>query len=181
MATASPSIEWRYLTSLAWLPKNCPGYEETLLKLNPTITSTQLGNASSASQDLPSHHELTNELRQEIGGEILLTGREACRSCGINLTLDHRHHIMQIYTLKGPIAGKRYIKRCRSCSVSEYPGYYVYKGNRYFDTNWKNEKYLLTSLDTAFEIAMLRMFDIEFIHSSMSYLEKSAIYNEYHG
>lgn len=91
---------------------------------------------------------------------------------------------MKIYTeSQGTVLGSHYAKFCQNgrkgCSYTQHYGYHT-KGERstcYYDLDWQELAYLVSTSQTTFELIFLKKFDFEILISAMSYKQKSEIYN----
>lgn len=93
-------------------------------------------------------------------------------------------HYITIYTEEyGTVVGTHYHKYCqkfrKGCNFRQYYGYSS-EGNQsliFYDTQWAEQKYFVSSSETAFEVDMLRKFDSEILIGQISYNQKAEIYN----
>lgn len=63
-----------------------------------------------------------------------------------------------------------------------YYGYHT-KGPslHYFDEDWMNNKYFLSSQETAFDLQLLVRYDVQLLIGQVSYKQTAEIYNAVHG
>ena len=68
---------------------------------------------------------------------------------------------------------------CNSCSIEYFPDFYSYKNESYFYCYKINTKldYFFTSNDTAFEVKLLKWFDINLVRNVTSLSGFSDAYN----
>jgi hypothetical protein len=83
----------------------------------------------------------------------------------------------------GTLVGTHYHKYCGShrkgCSYRQFYGYSS-QGTQsvsFFDANWAQLEYFVSSSETAFEMKMLTKFDAELLLGHISYKQKADIYN----
>ena len=50
-----------------------------------------------------------------------------------------------------------------------------------YDTDWKSLQYFVSTRETGFEVALLKLFDVEILIGQLSYKQKADIYNYHHG
>jgi len=122
-------------------------------------------------------------------GIVLVSSKSTCRICGSKLLVrkERTSHIT-IYTESyGTVAGTQYHKYCQNfrkgCSFRQYYGYSS-EGNQsvhFYDSDWSEHRYFVSSSETAFEIDMLRKFDTELLIGQVSYNQKAEIYNYSNG
>eukprot|EP00058_Branchiostoma_floridae_P001186 XP_002586674.1 hypothetical protein BRAFLDRAFT_105480 [Branchiostoma floridae] len=81
----------------------------------------------------------------------------------------------------GTLFGMKYAKICsRKCHFVQHYGYYTIDGNKFYDDDWADIEYLLSSCNTAVQIKMLQDFDVELLIGILSYDQKADIYNYVH-
>ncbi|XP_019627743.1 PREDICTED: uncharacterized protein LOC109472414 [Branchiostoma belcheri] len=81
----------------------------------------------------------------------------------------------------GTFFGMKYPKICaQKCRFVQYYGYYTINGMKFYDDDWEENEYLLSSSVTAIQLKMLRDFDAELLIGIMSYDQKADIYNYVH-
>ena len=71
----------------------------------------------------------------------------------------------------------------KGCSFRQYYGYSS-EGNQsvvFYDAQWPQHKYFVSSSETAFELEMLKIFDAELLIGQISYNQKAEIYNYFNG
>ena len=197
----------RIIFAVAYLPKDFPHYWSVVSEsasrtctsandLQPDVVrlaveNLQFMNAKAFAVD--------KELAQEIHGFfsaptaphplgiVLVSPNDTCRLCGSTLCVrnDRQSHIT-IYTY-GTVVGTHYNKYCqkfrKGCSFRQYYGYSS-EGNQsvvFYDSQWPQHKYFVSSSETAFELEMLKKFNAELLIGQISYNQKAEIYNYFNG
>lgn len=67
----------------------------------------------------------------------------------------------------------------RGCKISQFYGY-TREGDGhgvFYDADWKDHTYFISSQETGFELSILRKFDVELLIGQLSYKQKALIYN----
>lgn len=140
-------------------------------------------------------HHLVKELQSTIVegnqmlGIILLSPNATCISCGSSLLVraDRPSRVTVYSDTEGTLIGSHYRKICKrfraGCKFVQHYGYYSIgeESAIIYNENWKEHKYFLSTRETAFEMALLKQFDIEILIGQLSYLQRSEIYNLKHG
>ena len=67
------------------------------------------------------------------------------------------------------------------CNLIEHYGYYTIGENKFYDEDWQENDDLLSSGKTAFDMKLLRKFEVEIVLGKLSFKEKADIYNEVYG
>jgi hypothetical protein len=118
-------------------------------------------------------------------GIILISPNTLCMKCGGNLTIrGDRYSKLALYTeAMGTVLARHYYKYCRKgCRFSQHYGYYSVDDRKYYyNTNWAELPYFVSSQETAFELQMIQKFDVELLIGQVSYKQKAEIYNLHHG
>ena len=121
-------------------------------------------------------------------GVNLISKKQRCIECGGKLLLRRdRPSKMTIYTdTYGTLPCCQYRKFCsnnrRGCHIVQHYGYYTKDTSElYFDSDWDDHKYFVSSQETAFELQLLTRFDFELLIGQISYKQKAEIYNAVHG
>ena len=199
----------RIIFAVAYLPKDYPHYwsviSEFASRACKSTSSLQPDVVRIAVQNLQFLNAKVfagdKELAQEIHGVfssptaqhpigiVLISSNDKCRLCGHSLQVrnDRASHIT-IYTEEyGTVVGTHYHKYCqkfrKGCNFRQYYGYSS-EGNQsliFYDTQWAEQKYFVSSSETAFELDMLRKFDSELLIGQISYNQKAEIYNYFNG
>ena len=103
------------------------------------------------------------------GGKLLLRGDRPCR--------------MTLYTESlGTVPATHFHKYCnnycKGCAFVQFYGYYkTGTGTLCYSVDWMSHPYFLSSQETGFKIAMLKVFDTELLIGQISYKQKADIYN----
>jgi hypothetical protein len=85
----------------------------------------------------------------------------------------------------GTLPAFHYHKYCRNhkkgCSVVQYYGYHT-NGlfQLHFDDDWEENKYFVSSQETAFELQLVSKFDVELLIGQVSYKQRAEMYNAIH-
>ena len=118
-------------------------------------------------------------------GVVLLSEKGSCRLCSKQLTAKTSRvvNVVVYHETKGSFMGCRIPKVCsnRSCNLIQHYGYYTIGESKYYDEDWQQNDYLLSSGKTAFDLKLLRKFEVEILLGKLSFKEKADIYNEVHG
>ena len=114
-------------------------------------------------------------------GIILISPASECILCGSELQLrKDRHAPVILYDLNlGTIPGAHYHKYCpkRSCSLTQYYGYYSVKGRVSFNSDWDLLPYFISSRETGFSIEILKQLDTNIMFGQISFKQQADIYN----
>lgn len=117
-------------------------------------------------------------------GAVLVSEKNVCRLCGKELRVKASRivNVVIYHETRGTFLGCRIPKLCsgRSCNMVQHYGYYTLGEKKYYDEDWEEHEYLLCSGKTAFEIRMLKKFEIEILLGKLSFKEKADIYNDVH-
>lgn len=115
-------------------------------------------------------------------GVILISKKSTCRLCGKQLTAKTSRvvNVMVYHKTRGSFMGCRIPKVCsnRSCKLIQHYGYYTIGESKFYDEDWQENDYLLSSGKTAFDMKLLRKFEVEILLGKLSFKEKADIYNE---
>ena len=114
---------------------------------------------------------------------FLMSTLTSCRKCTKKLVVEKQGKSFTLFTIsEGVQIGKRFIKRCPSCHISEHYGYYTinYAINKtrmldlkQFSTN----KYLMSTEESVFSMSMLQLYEWELLIGCLPFQTKSNIYN----
>ena len=120
-------------------------------------------------------------------GVNLISKKQRCVECGGKLLIRRdRPSKMTIYTdTYGTLPCYQYRKYCsnnrQGCHIVQHYGYYTKDTSElYFDSDWYDHKYFVSSQETAFELQLLTRFDFELLIGQISYKQKADIYNVIH-
>ena len=157
--------------------------EESFLALTSNLVSLY---------NLTGHEDLWKELHDAsikegmYGlGVVLMSGKSTCRLCSKQLTAKTSRvvNVMVYHETRGSFMASRIPKVCsnRSCKLIQHYGYYTIGESKFYDEDWQENDYLLSSGKTAFDINLLRKFEVEILLGKLSFKEKADIYNEVNG
>lgn len=120
-------------------------------------------------------------------GCVLISKNCTCKVCGDKLLIKARDSIRKIVVyddIHGTYMGCHYIKFCRnvSCKFRQYYGKYTTDGvELYYDQDWMDNNFFLSTQQTAFSMRLIKNFDTELLIGQISYNQKANIYNAIHG
>jgi len=203
------SILRRVIFAAVHLPKELPEYWETfsaflfqgkdkeieLDQLRIAVENLKLLNENAFSTDKELMREI-HDLRAmpEASaplGVVLISSHTTCKLCGGKLLIRHdRASSIIIYTESfGTVVGTHYHKFCqhfrKGCTMKQHYGYSSRNIEDQtvtsYDMDWEDHKYIVSTNDTAFEIQLLKRFDVELLLGQISYSQKSEIYNYHNG
>ena len=116
----------------------------------------------------------------------LKTTRTRCEYCNAPLEYikrDKRAEAFIIYTRYGTQLGKHHEHRCtnrRACRKGHYYGYSVTDKHTKYEKNCLENKYLVTSRQTAFSVMYLYDLTLQILFSNSSFQSLAKIYNNLH-
>jgi hypothetical protein len=184
-----------------YLPKECPNYwsivtafatqDSQICKdiddstIKATIENLQLINPAAFYTDCKLIEEIhaVYRIRDEPLGIVLISPNSECGECHSKLLIrkDRPSHVIVYTESYGTIAGTHYHKYCsrRGCTFRQYYGYHSNGDHSviFYDINWIQMEYFISSSETAFELKMLSKFDAELLLGQISYSQKASIYN----
>lgn len=118
-------------------------------------------------------------------GVVLMSMKTNCRICNKELRAKTSRvvNVIVYHELRGSFMGCCIPKVCsnRSCKLIQHYGYYSIGESRFYDEDWHENDYLLSSGKTAFDMQLLRKFEVEILIGKLSFKEKADIYNEVNG
>ena len=120
-------------------------------------------------------------------GCVLISKNTTCKVCGDQLLLKARDSIRKIVVsddVHGTYIGCHYIKFCRNstCKFRQYYGKHTTDVvELYYDQDWMDNDFFLSTQQTAFSMRLLRNFNSELLIGQISYNQKANIYNTIHG
>ena len=193
----------RIIFAVVYLPKDLPHYwsvvSEFASRACKSVNSLQPDVVRIAVENLQfingkafvADKELTHEIHGVFSsltaphpiGIVLISFNDKCRLCGSSLLVrNERASHITIYTEEyGTVVGTHYHKYCqkfkKGCNFRQYYGYSS-EGSQsviFYDAQWAEHKYFVSSSETAFELDMLRKFDSELLIVQMSYNQKAEI------
>jgi hypothetical protein len=156
---------------------------ENLRVINESIFATDR-DLSKEIHDLKTSSEAIYPL-----GVVLVSSQDICTSCGGKLLLrkDRPSHITVYTESFGTVNGSHYHKFCqhfrKGCTFKQFYGYTSggSEPQAIYDSTWSDNQYFISSSETAFEISMLKKFDVELLLGQISYSQKTDIYNLHNG
>lgn len=121
-------------------------------------------------------------------GITLVSSKNSCEHCGGKLLLrKDRPSQITVYTeSSGTVVGRHYHKYCQNfrkgCTFRQHYGYMSGGSTSLslYDREWLENKYFISTSETAFEMDMLKKFDAELLLGQISYSQKADIYNMHH-
>lgn len=119
-------------------------------------------------------------------GCVLISQNNTCKVCGGRLLLKARDSIRKIVVydeVHGTYIGCHYVKFCKNitCKFRQYYGKYTTDGvELYYDPDWMENDFFLSTQQTAFSMRLIKNFDTEFLIGQISYNQKTNIYNTIH-
>ena len=138
--------------------------------------------------------DLIKKLQAVVGpktcriGLVLISPNQTCLQCGSSLLVKaDRPSIVTVYTdTFGTVSSTHYRKLCKKfrsgCHFVQHYGHYSTGGSSiYFNDNWKELTYFLSTRNTAVEMSLLAQLDAEVLVGQLSYKQRSEIYNIKHG
>lgn len=196
----------RILFASAYLPRDLPDYWLAIarfashggLSLESQSVKIAVENLKSINEKaFATDKQLSRELHElhttpsnpRPLGIILVSSRTKCVLCGGKLLIrnDRGSHIMVYTESFGTVVGTHYHKFCQKfwngCSYRQYYGYSS-QGSQsvvYYDEDWMDHEYFISTSETAIEMTMLKKFDCELLLGQISYNQKAEIYNYSNG
>lgn len=197
----------RALFASVYIPKACPNYWEIVTQfakggsrsdedrdvstVRVMIENLQLfsGAAFVSDSQLIENIHSVRSVGDRCLGVVLVSANEECNLCnGKLLVRGDRPSHLTVYTESfGTIVGTHFHKYCQNnpkgCTFRQYYGYYS-EGNQsitFYNTNWAELNYFVSSSETAIEMKMLYKFDSELLLGQISYKQKADIYNYSNG
>lgn len=196
----------RILFAAVYLPTDLPNYWSVLTQfasqgnfsLQPQLMKIAVENLKSLNEKaFVTDKQLVNEIHAlpqtpsslSPLGIILVPPRTNCKLCGGKLLVrnDRGSHIMVYTESFGTVVGTHYHKFCQNfrkgCIFRQYYGYSS-QGSQslvYCDDECIEHEYFVSTSGTAFEMTMLKRFDVELLLGQISYSQKAEIYNYSNG
>ena len=113
---------------------------------------------------------------------VLVSLREKCRNCSKVLVVDANTHVVVIYhEQRGSYLASRVTKHCRTCKIYEHYGYWTQERKRHFDDDCLMNKFLLSSEDTAFQMALVKQCGNFLVVGAVSFATFSQTFNRRFG
>ena len=158
--------------TVAALMDNIQLFDERAFESDATLT-----------RELVSWKPSMSDARRPLG-LVLITPEKSCTICGQKLTLrrDRSASITVYDDNLGPVPGTHFHKICsnRTCNLTPYFGYYTIGSKTIFNANWRDLKYFVSSLLTAFSLSMLKRIDVEIVIGQLSYKQIADTFNQMH-
>ena len=171
----------QFATMNSYLSK---GLDPTTMKA--MIENLQLFNPTAFATDKQLMEEIhaLNSINEPLG-LVLVSSNEVSRLCRDRLLIcsDRSSHITVYTELFGTLLGTHYQKYCQNqrkgCSFRQYYRYHSDgdKSVTFYDNDWDQLDYFVSSSEAAFEMKMLSKFDAELLLGHISYKQKADIYN----
>ena len=118
-------------------------------------------------------------------GVVLVSKKDSCQSCNKKLSVKASRicNVVVYHESRGTFLGCRIGKVCsnRACNVTQHYGFYTVGEDKYYDEDWSEHEYLLSSGKTAFDMKLLSKFEVEILLGKLSFKEKADIFNEVNG
>ena len=113
---------------------------------------------------------------------ILVTNREECRRCKKLLVVDGKPRVVVIYHIfLGTYLGCRISKCCRRCKIYEHYGFWMENGERYFEEDFENMDFLMSSEETVFDMSLMRENASLLVMGALPFRTFAASYNRRFG
>ena len=139
------------------------------------------GLKESSPEEFRKFHDFTVECGHPMSS-VLVSEYQLCRKCGQSLVLDKKRHVVVIYhSERGTYLGCRMTKHCRKCKIYEHYGFWTCDGIKYFDKQSLQNKYLLSTEDTAFDMSLIRQCSSLLIVGAVAFSTFSASCNRRFG
>ena len=190
----------RIIFAVEYLPADCPNFWEAVYKFaclgSASILDVQKVKVLAENLQVLEEQAFATDkvLRQELQsmnhakagplGIVLISKRKDCQKCGGKLLIrNDRPSKVTIYTeSQGTVLGSHFHKFCQNsrkgCRYIQYYGYYsLSTESTYYSSNFEDLSYFVSTSKTAFEISLLKRFDIELLIGEISYKQKAEIYN----
>lgn len=183
---------WEEVASFA----NCGSSSQSLVEKQVTAKDAQLCvenlielDSGVFDNDIKLFSELCqwSTLANKPLGCVLISKNTICKVFGDQLLIKSRDSIRKIVVyddVHGTHIGCHYIKFCRTftCKFRQYYGKHTTDGvELYYDQDWMDNDFFLSTQQTAFPLRFLKNFDSELLIGQISYNQKANIYNTIHG
>lgn len=196
-----PSVLRRLLFAVSQLPNDLPNY------WNIAVQFATCGNQSYLTPDqakvlVENLHELDakafdtdRELLQQLMelqvsaskppiGLILISSNKECLLCGSQLQLrkDRCAPLIVYDDIIGTIPASHFHKYCtnRGCGLTQYYGYHTIDSSVYFDSNWDQLPFFISSRESAFSLSLMKRFNAEVVVGQLSFKQCAEVYNYTH-
>ncbi len=200
------SVIRRLVFASAVLPSDCPKYWEIVssfatdqVKSHPILTAARAKtfienlqfiepNTFTFDQQLHLHlQSYTAHLGKPIG-LVLVSTNITCKLCDSDLLVKaDRSSKVTVYSDQfGTVSGTHFRKICKrfrnGCQFVQHYGFYSNGGEKViYNDDYKSLPYFMSTRETAFEMSLLKQFDVEILIGQLSYNQRSDIYNLKHG
>ena len=93
---------------------------------------------------------------------ILISSNKECLLCGSELQLrkDRFAPLVLYDDVMGTISASHYHKYCtnQGCGLTQYYGYHTIDGSVYFDSNWEQLPFFVSSRESGFSLSLMKRF-----------------------
>lgn len=177
-----PSVLRRLLFAVSQLPNALPSYWNIAVQFATNGKQSYL-TPDQAKVLVENLHELDakafdtdRELLQQLMeyqvslskppiGMILISSSKECLLCGSQLQLrkDRSAPLIVYDDIMGTIPASHFHKYCtnRGCGLTQYYGYHTIDGSVYFDSNWEQLPYFVSSRESAFSLSLMKRFNAD--------------------
>ena len=117
------------------------------------------------------HKEIVNlVLPGKPLGIVLISPNNFCLLCKSKLIL-RKDHYAAVVIYDNVIPGSHFHKYCSnpSCSFVQYFGYYSYDTKVFYNSDWKDLTYFISSRETAFSLQFLKQLDADIFIGQISF------------
>lgn len=147
---------------------------EGLIYLNKSILSSE-------KKLFQEFHDLSLISGQPMA-TVLVSSQEVCRICNKTLSVKSKIQPIVIYSsYHGTYLGSRITKVCQKCKLYEHYGYWTCDGKKHFTEDTLQLDFLLSTEDTAFELALLRQHAHLLVLGAVPFSTFAAYYNRRFG
>lgn len=130
-------------------------------------------------------HEQSLEEDGHALGAVLISRKTNCQVCKklLHVKSSRISEVVVYDEVKGTFLASKISKIClnKDCQCTQHYGYYTVGDDKFYDEDWYDNEYFLSTSRTAFSIDLLRKLEIEIVISKMSFKEKAEIYNAVNG
>ena len=111
-------------------------------------------------------------------GAVFMSGRKVCRRCNAALAIERKSHVVVVYyTEHRTYLGLRMTKVCRKCKIYEHYGYCTEKSQRFYDAEFLDFEFFLSSEETAFEMSLLQQYAALLVVGALPFSTFAEAYN----
>lgn len=144
----------------------------------------ELNQAAFLSDETLKKQFLDHEFNGKMIGMPLISMSTTCLKCEAKLAIrTDRSAPLIIYDDHiGTILGCHYHKTCSNaqCSYVQYYGYFSYHGHIYFNEDWQQHDYFVSSRETAFQMDFLMRLKADVLIGHISFQQRAEMYNYVH-